>query len=216
MVEPSDLPGPEPRPVPLGKTSTAPKPAPTRGRPGPRKPERRSPEPIARISFPIDANGEPDWAHMQPATLDRLRAVYPALEASFQSDGGDLSADSFSPLVALSVVQALSEIQVLVIHRVTNAPAELTRDLGSYSATEQKQLAPLVTAVLEKHAARWMSKWGAEIILAGTVLLLGRQKLEIVQRAIRKPASVTQHPSAPLPVADQPADVAPGDPADAR
>jgi hypothetical protein len=192
-----------PKPASAGiKTSPAPLPDTT-----PAKPPRAEND---RLTIPLDKDGRPDFASMRDKTRERVRKVIsdPAVARELGITPDAAPAAKVLPReLTMAAVTMISQLETIIIARVTKAPAAIVLAVAPYTPEEKELIAPALENVLNKYSPAVLNKWSDEIALTVLLSTLTMRKIEAVRAAAgasgpaRGPAPVIQHPSAPAPAA---------------
>lgn len=157
-------------------------PKPRRGRPAGSGRER-DPKAPRRLSLVIGPDGKLQTDGMRDTTRAEIAAVLPQLRREFApAETSDLHAGA-PPWVSAALTQALSQISVALITRISGAPIEIVAKHAPLTDEEQARVAPALDAVLSKHGGRWLSKYGDELALGVLILAIGQNKLAAVSQA---------------------------------
>jgi len=173
---------------------------------------------LARLSIPLDDAGLPAFDQMRETTKAKLAKMLtdPATAKSLgvSNEPGAPAADVLPDIFFLPLVQVLSGVETMILARVTGAPGDIVARIAPYSREEMNQIVPLIAKIANKHAGKYLSKWGDEAMLVVMLGAIGASKAALIREELSKrgPAIVTPfRPPAPVPVTDA-TEETPGDP----
>ena len=149
---------------------------------------------MSRVAIPLTADGRVAVDRMRQGTRDQLVAMLrdPDLARALGLTP-DATATALPPAMILPVVHALSQLETIVVARLTGAPAEIVLRVAPYTPAEQEVLAPVIGNVLNKHAGAFLGRWGDEVALIALLVSLTTAKVQAIQDAMRQ-APGTVHP----------------------
>lgn len=172
-----------------------------------------------RLTIPLDKDGRPDFASMRDKTRDRVRKIVsdPAVarELGIVSDAAP-AVSTLPPFVTRAAIQALSQLDTIIVSRATGAPASVVLAIAPYTEKEADAIAPALESVLNKYGGSILNKWGDEVALLTLLGAITMQKIEAVRAAMaanpRPPAPVIVHPSSVPAAPSAPSDEPPAAP----
>src|SRR5688572_12368404 len=129
------------KPARLVKSENTPAPAPAADTPR-AKPDGK---PDAdRLTIPLDKDGRPDFGSMREKTRERVKKIVsdPIVARELGIEDAAPSVSTIPPFVTRAVIQALSQLDTIVIARVTGAPAPIVLAVAPYTQEEQNAIAP--------------------------------------------------------------------------
>jgi hypothetical protein len=166
-----------------------------------------------RLTIPLDKDGLPDFGSMRDKTRERVKKIVsdPAVARELGLDDAKSSpaVSTIPPFLTRAVVNALSQLDTIVIARITGAPAPIVLAVAPYTQEEKDAIAPALESILNKYGGKVLNKWGDEVALLTLLSAITLQKVEAVRAAMaahRPAAPVLVHPSAPAPAPAAPAE----------
>lgn len=194
------------------------RPNPTNPTPAPKTPANASPaaetpkkRELNRLTINLDDNDKPDFSAMRDKTRDKLKSLIQdpgvAKELGITRDEAPARSNVLPPFVKTAAVRMLSQLDTLIVARVTQAPPAIVLAVAPYTPEEQAMIAEPLENVLNKYGGKLLSRWGDEVALAGLLAMITMTKIEAVRAAVaanRPPAPVVVHPSAPQSPAPEP------------
>jgi hypothetical protein len=206
--DPKDRPKPQ-TPTPAPKT-------PANASPAAETPKKRE---LNRLTINLDDNDRPDFSAMRDKTRDKLKQLIQdptvAKELGIAPDASAPPVVGLPPFVTRAAVRMLSQLDTLIVARVTQAPPAIVLAVAPYTPEEEQAIAEPLENILNKYGGKLLTKWGDEIALAGMLTMITMTKIEAVRAAmnVRPPAPVVVHPSSapqpPAPAPEPPADQLP-------
>lgn len=174
--------------------------------PEPGKTARPEPaeSPLTRLAIPLGSDGKVAVDRMRQGTRDQLAAMLK--DGDLARSLGVAPAETTAvipPQLIAPVINALSQIEMIVVSRLTHAPADLVIKIAAYTPEEKDMLAEPVATVLNKYGGKVLGKWGDEVTLAVLLISLTASKVAAIQDAMRMPGTVRPFV---VPVSDAPRD----------
>jgi hypothetical protein len=158
---------------------------------------------LSRLAIPIRSDGSVAVDRMRESTKAQLAGLMKdaGLAKSLGIAGEGLAAPGLPPQLMKPLVHTLSQLQVILVARMTAAPANIVLRIAPYTPDEHAMIEPALASVLDKYAGSLFSTWGDEIGLALLLVTIAQSKVQAVQEAVRSlPATVH-----PMRVPDRPA-----------
>jgi hypothetical protein len=180
------------------------------------KPEGETAE-VEKTSFaiPMSPDGTVLIDNMRPKSRDKLaallrdRSLAKDLGVSDDVAAAGPSSPSLPAPMITALVGALSQLETLLILRVTGAPPDIVHKYAPYTDEEKAQIEPLAGAVLSKYAGPALSKWGDEIALASILTMLTVGKINAISEAMDRQAAISSRVLRRVPVTSPSPDASP-------
>jgi len=143
-----------------------------------------------RLSIPLDANGRPALDRMQDEKRRKLLAIL--RDEDFAKSAGIIAraeTSEFPPLLIGPIIKAISQLEALILARMTKADPEIIRAVALYTPEESAMIAEPLQAVLNKYGSGLLTKYGDEAALLMLLGMNAMQKLEAIRAAQAAKAS---------------------------
>lgn len=165
----------------------------------PSAPAPISEEKINRLSFPLDASGQPDWDKMHGKTREKLKAL---------GIGGTAIADSPKPIVEVfdpawcgAIFDTVGKVEAFAATKLYKFSPEVADKAFTYSQVEKDKLAGPTAKVINKYAPEWLEKFKDEIALAMLFVTITAVKFQMASLLMAQQKAMAGKSSAPGPVA---------------
>ena len=155
-------------------------------------------EKAARLSFALDANGQPDWDKMHGKTREKVKALMG--DSAAKGATAPAPVEVFDPAWCGTMFDVIGKIESFAAAKLYKMPSEIADRAFTYSQAEKDKLAGPTAKVINKYAPLWLEAYKDEIALAGLFVMITAMKFQMAQMLmaqVNKTGAVS--PQAPSP-----------------
>jgi hypothetical protein len=136
-------------------------------------------EKVNRISFPLDANGKPDWDKMHGKTREKVKSLLGDSSVSKTSGVSQPTIEVFDPAWTGTLFDTIGKIEAFAAQKLYKFPPEIADRAFTYSEMEKAKLAGPTAKVINKYAPLWLEQYKDEIALAGLFVTITAMKFQM-------------------------------------
>lgn len=131
----------------------------------------------ARLSFPLDASGKPDWDKMHAKTRAKVKDLMG--EGASRGAVAAERVEVFDPAWTGTMFDVIGKIESFAAAKLYKMPAEIADLAFTYSQAEKDKLAGPTAKVINKYAPLWLETYKDEIALAGLFVMITAMKFQM-------------------------------------
>jgi hypothetical protein len=159
-------------------------------------------EKVNRISFPLDADGKPDWDKMHGKTREKVKSLLGDSSAANASGVPQPTIEVFDPAWTGALFDTLGKIEAFAATKIYNFSSEVADKAFTYSQAEKDKLAGPTAKVINKYAPVWLEQFKDEIALAMLFVTITAVKFQMASMLAAQQKAITQKPHVVQPSPD--------------
>lgn len=151
-------------------------------------------EKVNRLSFPLDADGKPDWDKMHAKTREKVKSLFGDSTVSKTSGVPQPTVEVFDPAWTGTLFDTIGKIEAFAATKLYKFPPEVADKAFTYSEIEKAKLAGPTARVINKYAPLWLEQYKDEIALAGLFVTITAVKFQMASMLAAQMNSTAKKP----------------------